>query len=146
MIDAIRRLDLRTRDEVRHSIQAAHDSAGVRPSERVRAAASRRLVSFDSPPTAEHEPLASRLSDTAYVPADEAADHAEQRERLMGAMSELPPRQRLAISLALFDGLPLRAIGEQMGISESRVCQLQKRAVRQLQRVFSEPPYLEHAS
>ena len=47
-------------------------------------------------------------------------------------MTDLPERQREAIEMGLFEGMALREIGDRMGISESRVCQLQKRAVEHL--------------
>jgi RNA polymerase sigma factor for flagellar operon FliA len=53
---------------------------------------------------------------------------------LLKAMDILPLRQRTAVELALFEGLALREIGDRMGISESRVCQLQKRAVQHLRK------------
>lgn len=137
MIDAVRRLDLRSRDEmrlaVRHAAGELHDS---RESERGRAIAARRLVSFDSSP-ADSEPLAARLRDSKLPPADEEVGDRVQRERLLGALQALPPRQRTAIELGLFEGLALREIGDRMGISESRVCQLQKRAVQHLQKAVS---------
>jgi RNA polymerase sigma factor for flagellar operon FliA len=61
-----------------------------------------------------------------------------QQTRLLHAITGLPARQREAIELGLFEGLSLREIGDRMGISESRVCQLQKRAVRHLQRAVVE--------
>jgi RNA polymerase sigma factor for flagellar operon FliA len=137
MIDTIRRLDVRSRDEVRLAVRHAGGQAeNDEEHERGRALSARRLVSFDSAPP-EHEPLAARLFDSQVPPADEVAEKVAQHVRLMDAISVLPPRQRTAIELGLFEGLPLREIGCRMGISESRVCQLQKRAVQQLQKVVS---------
>ncbi len=143
MIDAIRRLDVRTRDEVKQSVRQSllppdsdeHPRKSLIP---------RRLVSFDSAPP-EHEPLAARLFDAQLPMADEVADQNAQHERLIDAISVLPPRQRTAIELALFEGFSLREIGDRMGISESRVCQLQKRAVQHLQRAVSIAPTLDAA-
>lgn len=134
MIDAIRRLDLRSRDEMRLAVKhAAGQTEGRDETERGRAIAARRLVSLDSAP-AESEPMVTRLRDS-FSPAVDHMAHAHfQHGRLMQALHVLPPRQRQAIELGLFQGLALREIGEMMGISESRVCQLQKRAVQHLQR------------
>lgn len=129
MIDAIRRLDVRTRDEVRLTTKCADDDED----ERTRELRARRLVSFDTA-SPEFEPLSNKLCDTYVPPADEVVDQTAQHDRLRSAITLLPPRQRVAIELALFEGLPLREIGDRMGISESRVCQLQKRAVMQLQK------------
>lgn len=138
MIDAIRRLDLRSRDEMRLAVRhAAGELEGSTDQERGRAIAARRLVSFDSAP-ADSEPLHNRLRDSRTPLADEVVQSNRRQEQLMTALKVLPPRQRTAIELGLFDGLALREIGDRMGISESRVCQLQKRAVQHLQRAISE--------
>jgi RNA polymerase sigma factor for flagellar operon FliA len=140
MIDAIRRLDVRSRDEMRMAIKQRSDApVDDETEERARALRARRLVSFDSAPP-EVEPLSARLYDSCAPPADEIAENNAQHVRLITAISVLPPRQRTAIELGLFEGLPLREIGDRMGISESRVCQLQKRAVQHLQKVVSDFP------
>jgi RNA polymerase sigma factor for flagellar operon FliA len=144
MIDAIRRLDVRTRDEVKCARQQSllplsADQADTDFQLKRRSLIPRRLVSFDSAPP-EHEPLAARLFDAQSPTADEVADHNAQHERLHDALQVLPARQRAAIELALFEGYSLREIGDRMGISESRVCQLQKRAVKHLKRAVSLPP------
>jgi RNA polymerase sigma factor for flagellar operon FliA len=131
MIDAVRRLDLRSRDEVRLAVRHANGATEGADAERGRAVAARRLVSLDSA-APESEPLAARIGDSTR-PSIDAIVHGRHREaRLMTALAGLPERQRAAIELALFRGLGLREIGDEMGISESRVCQLQKRAVEQL--------------
>jgi RNA polymerase sigma factor (sigma-70 family) len=113
--------------------------------ERARSLRARRLVSFDSA-SPEVEPLSARLYDSNAPPADEVAEHNAQQVRLITAISVLPPRQRTAIELGLFEGFSLREIGDRMGISESRVCQLQKRAVQHLQKVISDAPVPYYAA
>lgn len=147
MIDAIRRLDVRTRDEQRFF--AAQDkldqrfggAESVDPAEldnreRARELSARRLISLDLA-IGESEPLSARLYDRYVTPADEVADHNALQRRLHRAIASLPERQRTAIELSLFEGLPLREIGERMGVTESRVCQLQKRAIELLRRALS---------
>jgi RNA polymerase sigma factor for flagellar operon FliA len=132
MIDAIRRLDVRTRDEVRQSVEQerARVAAGAQGECALPVRAVRRLVSLESL-VGGGEPCAGfELAPSA----DEVAEHNAQHARLLDAIRVLPPRQREAIELGLFEGLALREIGDLMGISESRVCQLQKRAVQHLQR------------
>lgn len=145
MIDAIRKLDVRSRDEVRLAVRHAGGLVVDQDEEdRGRLLAARRLVSFDSAPP-EHEPLAARLSDSQMPAADEVAEHNAQHVRLLDALADLPPRQRIAVELCLFEGLPLREIGSRMGISESRACQLQKRAVQHLQKVIQSSVALDAA-
>jgi len=137
ILDAIRRLDLRTRDEMRLAVRhAAGETADTTEYERGRKVAARRLVSMDTAP-ADNEPMVSRLPDSSSQPVDLVAHQRQQHRRLVEALDILPPRQRRALELGLFDGLPLRQIGNQMGISESRVCQLQKRAVQHLNRAIA---------
>lgn len=138
MIDAIRRLDLRSRDEMRLAVRhASGDTEGTREHERGRAIAARRLVSLDSAP-ADSEPMMTRIVDSRAPSADEVAGDLAQHRKLMDALEVLPERQRQAIKLALFEGMALREIGDLMGISESRVCQLQKRAVQHLRRAVQD--------
>lgn len=138
MIDAIRRFDLRSRDETRLVVRlAAGQLDSEQEVERSREISARKLVSFDSIPTGA-EPLANRLKDSWSPPADEAAQDRARNDRLLDAIRVLPPRQRTAIELGLFEGLALREIGDRMGISESRVCQLQKRAVYHLKKAVNQ--------
>jgi RNA polymerase sigma factor for flagellar operon FliA len=132
MIDAIRRLDLRSRDETRLAVQhAAGEIEDAGRQERARRVAARRLVSVDHAPT-DSEPMVARLKDSMAPGVDELAFRNQQQAQLMHALTGLAPRQREALELGLFEGMALREIGEHMGISESRVCQLQKRAVEHL--------------
>lgn len=142
MIDAIRRLDVRTRDELRLATSYAASSDGEQDPqrrERARTLSARRLISLDTSASAEVEPLSARLYDHGVQPADEAADQKALSLKLHFAIASLPARQRTAIELSLFEGLPLREIGQRMGVTESRVCQLQKRAVELLREALSCP-------
>ncbi|MEM6956699.1 MAG: sigma-70 family RNA polymerase sigma factor, partial [Myxococcota bacterium] len=129
LIDAIRKLDLRTRDEMRLAVKhAAGETEGVE-AQRGKAIAARRLVSMDAS-TGDYEPMVNRLPSSAFRDAHSKAEDHHRFERLRAALTNLPERQRQAIEMGLFEGMALREIGDRMGISESRVCQLQKRAVQ----------------
>ncbi len=131
MIDAIRRLDPRSRDEMRLVVKHAAGKTSGDEERRGRVVSARRLVSIDACAPYE-EPLTARLVDDTTPRADDAAHQNHQRKQLLSALTVLPRRQRMALELGLFEGLPLKEIGKRMGISESRVCQLQKRAVQHL--------------
>ncbi|MGR3309675.1 MAG: FliA/WhiG family RNA polymerase sigma factor [Candidatus Brocadiales bacterium] len=56
-------------------------------------------------------------------------EEMEEKELLANAITELPQRERLVISLYYYEDLLLKEISEVMGISESRVSQLHHRAL-----------------
>jgi len=59
------------------------------------------------------------------------------RESLVKAVEGLPEREQMVMSLYYDEELNLREIGEVMGVSESRVCQLHTQAVARLRaRIF----------
>lgn len=58
------------------------------------------------------------------------------RTQLTEAIGSLPERERLIIALYYYEGMSLAEIGDIMGISESRVCQLHGRAVKILRQDF----------
>lgn len=56
----------------------------------------------------------------------------EMRELLGDALRRLPERERKVLGLYYFEGLTLAQIGQILGVTESRVCQIHTRAVLQL--------------
>lgn len=54
------------------------------------------------------------------------------KEALVSAISQLPERERLMMALYYEQDLNLREIGEVMGVTESRVCQLHTQAIARL--------------
>ncbi len=55
------------------------------------------------------------------------------KKMLAGAISLLPERERLVLALYYDEELNLREIGEAIGVSESRVCQIRSQALARLQ-------------
>lgn len=76
--------------------------------------------------------------DGEVLPGEGAADptddleQEEMREALTGAIDGLPERERLVLSLYYDEELNLREIGEVLGVTESRVCQLHSQALVRL--------------
>ena len=62
----------------------------------------------------------------------EVLQSMELREELTAAIASLPEREALVLSLYYEEELNLREIGEVLGVSESRVCQLHSQAVGRL--------------
>ena len=59
-------------------------------------------------------------------------EDASMRVALVGAIDELPEREKLVMALYYDEELNLREIGEVLGVTESRVCQLHSQAVSRL--------------
>ena len=55
------------------------------------------------------------------------------RQQLAEAIAGLPERERLVMALYYDEELNLREIGEVLGVSESRICQIHSQAVIRLQ-------------
>ncbi len=72
------------------------------------------------------------LSDPA-----KAADHAASLTLLDEALGHLNPRDRAILKLRYAESRPFHEIGEMMGLSESRVCQLHKRILANLKRYLN---------
>lgn len=56
----------------------------------------------------------------------------DMRQLLVQGITELPEREQLVMSLYYEEDLNLREIGEVLGVSESRVCQLHSQAIARL--------------
>ena len=75
--------------------------------------------------------LGEVVADQSDGPSD-VFESAEQRERLRDAILKLPERERLVLGLYYYEGLTLAQIGEVIGVTESRVCQIHTKSVLQL--------------
>ena len=76
--------------------------------------------------------LRSRIADgNALDPADDF-DLEDRREALVRAIDALPERERLVLVLFYYEELPLRDISSILGVTESRVSQLQGQALVRL--------------
>ena len=61
-----------------------------------------------------------------------ALDETEMREAIADAISRLPEREKLVVTLYYYEELTLREIGEVLGVTESRVSQLHTKAILRL--------------
>lgn len=61
-----------------------------------------------------------------------ALEAGEARQLLASAIAELPEREQLVLALYYDDELNLKEIGEVLGVSESRVCQIHGQALLRL--------------
>ncbi len=76
--------------------------------------------------------LLDTLEDPGSIKPSEALDETEMREALAEAISRLPEREKLVVTLYYYEELTLREIGEVLGVTESRVSQLHTKAILRL--------------
>lgn len=99
-----------------------------------------RMLSLDQS-SSDGEPLASRIQEDHADPVANL-ESQEFRQEIMAAIQSLPERETLVMSLYYDKELNLKEIGEVLGVSESRVCQLHGQALvrlrAQLQKSISE--------
>ena len=60
------------------------------------------------------------------------------KEILAGAISRLPEREKIVVTLYYYEGLTLAQIGEVLGVTESRICQMHTKAVLALKGKMNE--------
>ena len=98
-----------------------------------------QLISFeDMVEEGDEDYLERHLVDDAGDPAKIFED-ATLRQLLVQAIEALPEREKMMMALYYEQDLNLREIGEVMGVTESRVCQLHSQAVARLRaRLFGE--------
>jgi RNA polymerase sigma factor for flagellar operon FliA len=75
--------------------------------------------------------LGDTLPDRSTGPMD-ILEAKESKEALLKAIGRLPERERNVLTLYYYEGLTLSEIGEILGVTESRVCQIHTKAVLQL--------------
>jgi RNA polymerase sigma factor for flagellar operon FliA len=76
--------------------------------------------------------LLDTIEDPESIKPAEALDETELREILGDAISRLPEREKLVITLYYYEELTLREIGEVLGVTESRISQLHTKAILRL--------------
>ena len=92
---------------------------------------------------AARTPVGARLQDclsdrTAGTPFDDLLLRADHDE-VVAAVQGLPDRERNVVVEHYYAQKQLKEIGRDMGVTESRVCQLHRRALRLLETMLVEP-------
>jgi RNA polymerase sigma factor for flagellar operon FliA len=78
------------------------------------------------------------ISDRRHDPV-EAFEVDEMKTLLADAINRMPDRERLVLTLYYYEGLTLSEIGEVLGVTESRICQIHTKAILQLRARLGEP-------
>src|SRR3990172_6913798 len=69
------------------------------------------------------------LSDPRGIDPGSSFEQQENRFVLTDAINRLPERERLVVTLYYYEGLTLAEIGEVLGVTESRICQIHTKSV-----------------
>jgi len=94
------------------------------------------LVVSDEETTVER--IDTLVSDDHRVEPESAAATAEAKDRFREAFAQLPEREREVAVLLYVKNLTLREIGDVLGVSESRVCQIHSGLKRTLKQLLAE--------
>jgi RNA polymerase sigma factor for flagellar operon FliA len=76
--------------------------------------------------------LIDTLADTTVEDPVMSFETEETKEILAGAINRLSDREKTVVTLYYYEGLTLAEIGQILGVTESRVCQMHTKAILQL--------------
>ncbi|HYU56544.1 MAG TPA: RNA polymerase sigma factor WhiG [Actinomycetota bacterium] len=82
--------------------------------------------------------LIDTLPDRSSLDAMGAIEGQEGRGMLAAAINSLSEREKIVVTLYYFEGLTLNEIGQVLGVTESRICQIHTKAVGSLRRQMIE--------
>lgn len=81
------------------------------------------------------------VADPTGLSPEAAFQKEETRRILTDAINRLPDRERLVLTLYYFEGLTLAEIGDVLGVTESRVCQIHAKSVMSMRNRMAEPTF-----
>lgn len=145
------RKNMRTIEKAMHSLE---QQLGRQPSEQeiarhmemplpdyqqmLQEARGHQLVYYEDYSDGDDEHFLDRHAGHSHPSPLENLVDEDMRERLVAAIEDLPEREKLMMGLYYEQDLNLREIGEILGVSESRVCQLHTQAVARLRAMLRE--------
>ncbi|MGH2704068.1 MAG: RNA polymerase sigma factor WhiG [Actinomycetota bacterium] len=83
-------------------------------------------------------PLIDTLEDAGSKDPLATLESEETKRLLANAINKLPDREKIVITLYYYEGLTLNEIGQVLGVTESRICQMHTKAVLQLRTRMAE--------
>jgi len=116
--------ELELADELEMSLDEYHST--------LQSARGAQLIYYEDFQQDDEEPFLDRLMvDDNSNPLNTLVDES-LRKSLIEAIDNLPPREKLVMGMHYEQEMNLREIGEVLGVSESRVCQLHTQAIARL--------------
>lgn len=82
------------------------------------------------------------LEDKDSVSPEDSLEYKEKLEILSEGIEELKEKDKLILKLYYYEKLTLKEIGQVLEVSESRVCQLHSRAIRNLRVIMQKNNYI----
>lgn len=90
-----------------------------------------QLVYYEDFQNESDEPIELNITDGRPGPLELMQDDG-MKQALVGAIEELPERERMVMAMYYQEDLNLKEVGAVLGVSESRVCQIHTQAVMRL--------------
>jgi RNA polymerase sigma factor FliA len=94
------------------------------------------LISNDS-----HTSMGEMIADPGGMSPEMAFQAEETRRGLVDAINRLPNRERLVVTLYYYEGMTLAEIGNVLGVTESRVCQIHAKTMMSLRNRLGDPAW-----
>lgn len=79
-----------------------------------------------------------RVAAREFWDEDDAVESKMSMERVMSVMSRLPERERYVLMMRDIEGVAIKDLGEELGVSKPRICQLRTQALRRLREYLLE--------
>lgn len=151
MLDEVRRNDWVPRS-VQQNMKRATETINALEKELGRAATDKEIADAMDITLDEYHKMSRELAYSRLAPLDESTHNLESgdpepfafledarlREDIVQAISELPEKEALMMSLYYGEELNLKEIGEVMGVSESRVSQIHGQALARIRAKIGE--------
>ena len=120
------------RDPSRHEIADALELDEGEYDKLERQSVVRKLVSLDLPVDDDNATTLVERLPGAHDDAFDGIWGTQRREAVVEAIQNLPEKERVAVSCYYQQGMTLKQIGAQLGVTESRACQLRGQGVKRL--------------
>ncbi|MFP4074473.1 MAG: FliA/WhiG family RNA polymerase sigma factor, partial [Actinomycetota bacterium] len=85
--------------------------------------------------------MGEMIADPKGVSPESEFQAEETRRSLFDAINRLPGRERLVVTLYYYEGMTLAEIGDVLGVTESRVCQIHAKTMMSLRNRLGDPAW-----